>query len=116
MASRDGVERPLHGDPRLLQRAFHNLINNAVKYSGGKPVRVTADNHSVSIEDHGIGIPKRDVPHIFEPFYRASNTGTTVGHGVGLSLAKAILDKCHARLHVESVEGRSTRMIIYFRP
>ena len=106
----------VHGDPRLLQIAFHNLINNAVKYSGGKPVSVTACNHCVSIEDHGIGIPKRDVPHIFEPFYRASNTGAMAGHGVGLSLAKAILDKCQARLHVESDEGRGTRMTIRFRP
>ena len=79
-------------DAHLLRMAFHNLINNAIKYSDGQPVTIIITDHLVVIRDRGIGIPKDDLPHIFEPFYRASNTGSVIGHGVGLALAKAILE------------------------
>ena len=62
-------------DAHLLRMAFHNLINNAIKYSDGQPVTIIITDHLVVIRDRGIGIPKDDLPHIFEPFYRASNTG-----------------------------------------
>ena len=89
-------------DAHLLRMAFHNLINNAIKYSDGQPVTIIITDHLVVIRDRGIGIPKDDLPHIFEPFYRASNTGSVIGHGVGLALAKAILEKHGATVSVES--------------
>ena len=102
------------GDANLLRMAFHNLINNAVKYSEGKPVSVNIADRRVTIRDHGIGIPPEDLPHVFEPFFRASNTGSVMGHGVGLALAKAILEKHGARIKVESQQGEGTTVQVSF--
>lgn len=96
----------------LLVIAFSNLINNACKYSGGKPVDVFVDNHEVRIVDHGMGISNEDLPHIFEPFYRANNTIGIAGHGIGLSLANEIFRKYGFNLKVESEEGRGTTFTI----
>lgn len=104
----------ISADAHLLRMAFHNLINNAVKYSDGKPVSVTVADHLVVIRDRGIGIPKDDLPHIFEPFYRASNTGSVMGHGVGLALAKAILEKHGAKVNVESQPQHGTTVTVSF--
>lgn len=101
-------------DAHLLRMAFHNLINNAIKYSDGKPVSVTVSDRLVVIRDHGIGIPKDDLPHIFVPFYRASNTGSVMGHGVGLALAKAILEKHGAKVNVESQPQHETTVTVSF--
>ena len=102
-------------DAHLLRMAFHNLINNAIKYSDGKPVSITVSDHLVVIRDQGIGIPKDELAHIFEPFYRASNTGSVMGHGVGLALAKAILEKHGAKVSVESQQGEGTTVCVAFR-
>ncbi len=102
-------------DAHLLRMAFHNLINNAIKYSDGQPVTIIITDHLVVIRDRGIGIPKDDLPHIFEPFYRASNTGSVMGHGVGLALAKAILEKHGAKVSVESQQGEGTTVCVAFR-
>lgn len=102
------------GDAHLLRMAFKNIVNNAVKYSDGKPVTVTVREHKVVIRDEGIGIPKEDIPHVFEPFYRASNTGSVIGHGVGLALAKAILEKHNARLTMASRQNEGTIVTVVF--
>lgn len=102
------------GDANLLRMAFHNLINNAVKYAEGKPVSITIADRCVVIRDQGIGIPPEDLPHVFEPFFRASNTGSVSGHGVGLALAKAILEKHGARIKVQSRPGEGTLVVVSF--
>lgn len=102
------------GDGNLLRIAFHNLINNAVKYSDGKAISVTVGDHHVGIRDHGIGIPAKDLPHVFEPFFRASNTEGVSGHGVGLALAKAILEKHGAHIKILSRPGEGTLISISF--
>ena len=104
----------IQGDADLLRMAFHNLISNAVKYSAGKPVSVTIDRRIVVVHDQGIGIPQEDLPHVFEPFYRASNTGSVAGHGVGLALAKAILERHGARIRVESEPNQGTTVTVAF--
>jgi signal transduction histidine kinase len=90
------------GNINLLKLALSNIALNACKYSNNKPVslKVLAENKSVifSIKDEGIGIPERDIQHIFEPFFRASNTNKFEGHGVGLPLALNIV-----RLHKGSI-------------
>lgn len=102
------------GDANLLRMALHNLVNNAVKYSDGKPVNIVIADHRISICDHGIGIPPEDLSHVFEPFFRASNTGSVSGHGVGLALAKAILEKHGARIKVKSQPGEGTTITVCF--
>ena len=104
----------IEGDINLLRIAFQNLVGNAVKYSNGKPVTVTVANHRVVIRDQGIGIPETELPHIFEPFYRAHNTQGVRGHGVGLALAKAILERHGARISVKSQQGKGTTVCVSF--
>jgi signal transduction histidine kinase len=99
----------------LLLIALHNLINNARKYSNGKDITITVDRPYIRIEDQGIGIPQTDLKHIFEPFYRATNTTSISGHGIGLALAKQILEKCDAKISVTSIEGQGTRFQIRFK-
>ncbi len=98
----------------LLTIAMRNLVNNARKYSGGKPTSITISKKTITIEDHGIGIPENDIKHIFEPFYRASNTTSISGHGIGLALAKEILEKYGAKITLKSKEGVGTKFQCVF--
>ena len=89
----------IYGNENLLKNAFLNLIDNAFKYSLNKKMTVTVGfNHKfvfIQFIDTGIGIPYRELDSIFEPFYRASNTSSTKGHGIGLSLTQKVI-KIHS--------------------
>ncbi len=80
---------------QLLQLAFSNIVNNACKYSRNKPVWISlasSDDHIiVLIKDQGVGIPEEEISHIYEPFFRASNTHFFKGFGIGLPLARNIV-------------------------
>jgi heavy metal sensor kinase len=96
------------GDNRMIQRMLSNLLDNAIKYtlSGGSVSISIAENDAqvvVSIEDTGIGISPRDLPHIFERFYRCDESRSQAGIGLGLSLARAI-----ARAHGGDITATST--------
>jgi len=94
------------GNSNLLRLALTNIISNACKYSQNKLVRiklsVQKNNIVISVTDKGIGIPSTELQHIFEPFFRASNTQEYEGHGVGLPLTLNII-----RLHKGSIGIRS---------
>lgn len=112
----------LTGDPLLLYRAFSNLIENAYKYTEkGGTIAITSCNEVmetiVRISDTGIGIPEEDIPHIFEPFYRAdkSRSRKIAGAGLGLSIAKEILDLHKARISVTSHKEGGTVVEIRFQ-
>ena len=104
----------LMGNVNLLQLALSNIALNACKYSDNKPVilKLLAENNSIvfSIKDQGIGIPQKDVQHIFEPFFRASNTGRFEGHGVGLPLALNIIRLHKGSIAIQSNEGEGTEI------
>jgi signal transduction histidine kinase len=102
-------------DEELLNIAVKNLVNNARKYSEGSAVSIVINHGLLQINDKGIGIPKTDIAHIFEPFYRAGNTGSVQGKGVGLALAKSILKNFGANIHVVSQEGKGTTMNVVFK-
>ncbi len=102
-------------DEELLDIAIKNLVSNARKYSDGSPVTIVVNHGLLQIEDHGIGIPKTDIAHIFEPFFRAGNTGSVKGKGVGLALAKSILNNFGASIQVRSQEGKGTSMNVVFK-
>lgn len=104
------------GDRQSLLEAFVIFLDNAIKYSP-KNTSVMLDskinNYSVvvNIKDEGIGIDKKEIPHIFERFYRVdkSRTKTSVeGFGLGLSIAKQIIDKHNGKISVESGVGKGT--------
>lgn len=101
------------GDQKRLHQAIFNLVSNAVKYSdpGGKiEIRVGWDeeDHVVAeVKDHGIGIPEKDLPLIFERFYRTdrSRNRKTGGAGIGLAITKAIVHAHGGNILAESREN-----------
>ena len=104
-------------DANQLERMLANLIGNAVKYSpGGSSIEVQLSREIdeegcwavVSVIDHGIGIPTREMPFVLEPYYRASNVGAVPGTGLGLASVEHAVKKCGGRLHVDSREGVGT--------
>lgn len=106
------------GSEDMLHLAFANIIGNACKYSDNKPVEVavaSTDNKViVIIKDQGIGIPKKDLPHIYDPFFRASNTHQYEGYGIGLPLARNIIRLHKGELDVNSTEGKGTVIQVSF--
>jgi two-component system phosphate regulon sensor histidine kinase PhoR len=115
------VDRParlpaVRGDAARLAQVFVNLLHNAVKFSpdGGEvrvSVRTRTDAVVVSVEDHGVGIPRAAQPRIFERFYkvdRARVRGVTGGTGLGLAIARHIIEQHGGRIWVESAEGRGS--------
>lgn len=104
----------IKGNQQLLELAFANLVLNACKYSENKPVPITiaATNHKVIviIEDKGIGIPKDEIAYIYEPFFRASNTGKYNGYGIGLPLTRNIIRLHNGILEVNSEENQGTKI------
>lgn len=104
-------------DVMRVTRVIDNLLSNAVKYGSSHPdhptiVKLSKDtvNHSavLTIEDRGIGIPAADLPHIFEPFHRASNVRQINGTGIGLAGVKQIVEMHGGTLSIKSREGQWT--------
>jgi DNA-binding response OmpR family regulator len=87
---------PLVADAPRLRHALENLLSNALKYSDG-PVVVglarAAQGYRIEVSDRGIGIPAEDQAGIFEPFFRASNTGAKPGHGLGLCVVQTCVQE-----------------------
>jgi PAS domain S-box-containing protein len=103
----------IQGDAARLEQVLSNLIGNAIKYSPkGGAVRVTGrvlpDEVIVSVSDEGIGIPLEEQDRIFERFYRVDDalSRRTAGSGLGLYLAKAVIDAHRGRIWVESAPGQ----------
>jgi signal transduction histidine kinase len=106
------------GNRPALHRLFLVLVDNALKFSrpGGEVVLTVESRDtriSVGIEDSGIGISERDMPHIFERFYR-SDAARSGGHGLGLSLAKSIARAHGATIEVHSREGEGAKFHVNF--
>ncbi len=99
---------PMVGAPRRLRQVFTNMLSNAIRYSPpGSTVTFRAwydpDAVYLRVSDQGPGIPSDDLPHIFKDFYRAGNTGDVTGMGLGLSIAKKIVDAHHGEIAVENL-------------
>jgi len=104
-----------------LSQIFGNLIGNAVKYTptGGKvEVRLERQGEAavVTIKDSGMGIPKEDMVHLWEEFYRASNArqSSIVGTGLGLSIVKRWVETFNGFISVQSREGQGTTFTVTF--
>ncbi|MNW49025.1 Alkaline phosphatase synthesis sensor protein PhoR [compost metagenome] len=114
----------IEADEDRLRQIFMNLLSNAISYSleGGK-VRVSAiivgeggDEERVQfrVSDTGIGIPKKDLPRIFERFYRVdkARSRSSGGTGLGLSIVKHLVELHHGTIRVESKVGEGTTFIL----
>ncbi len=109
------AETALDADPALLRRALDNLLDNAAKYSGEETaVRLEARHEAgavvVEVVDRGIGIEPADLPRLFTPFFRTdrSRTRATGGVGLGLALARRIVEAHGGAIEVESVPDQGT--------
>jgi signal transduction histidine kinase len=114
---------PIVGARRRLRQVFTNLLNNAIKFAPERSTvffRAWYEPEAVifEIEDSGPGIPPDELPHVFDDFFRASNVGTTPGSGLGLSIAKKIMDAHNGtiqarNLSVEEDGKRGSRFTVY---
>lgn len=102
----------LNANENLLKIAFKNIIDNACKFSKNKRVDINLgfDDKCLIIKfiDQGIGIPDEEKDKIFEPFYRASNSNEMLGHGIGLSLVKKIIEIHKGKLEINSIINKGT--------
>ncbi len=108
----------LRGNPIRLRQLVDNLLVNAVKYTpegGTLTVNLFREGEQVILEviDTGLGIPPTDQPHIFEKFYRASNTPkSTPGTGLGLAIVKSIVENHDGRIWLESFVGKGSKFVV----
>ena len=106
----------LAGDRDRLSQVFMNLIGNAMKFTeqGGVTVRLAQTGGIVQVEvaDTGRGIPPPERARLFNRFERAPGSTTTEGVGLGLAIAKAIVDLHHGRIRVESRVGEGSRFFV----
>ena len=107
----------IEGNKDSLEKLFLIILDNAVKYSPAKKtIKIYSEkkDHTVSVyfEDQGIGIEEKDLPHIFDRFYRADSarakTVDNGGYGLGLTIAKNIVDFHHGQIKVESKPGKGS--------
>ena len=110
----------LLADGERLRQVFVNLIENGIKYSPeGEVVLVTAVRHwqqiSISVTNKGAGISPEQIPHLFERFYRADDARarTTGGFGLGLAIAKAIVEAHGGTITVKSDSGEGSTFIVH---
>ena len=103
-------------DPKLIRHTYMNLLTNAIKYTpeGGKvtvTLKLEGDNLMSSVRDTGMGIPSHQHEQIFKKFFRADNAAKveTDGTGLGLYLAKQIVEKSGGSIGFESSEGGGSR-------
>ena len=111
----------INGDPDLIKQMLWIYTENALKYSGeNKKVQYKLYKENgyacICVKDNGFGIKDEDIPHIFERFYRVdkSRNKEIPGNGLGLSIAKWIMDIHHGKIEVKSVVGQGTEFINKF--
>jgi len=108
-----------YGDRERIEQVFINLLSNAVKYTpeGGK-IDFSAENYEqfikVTVKDNGIGIPEKDIPRLFERFYRVDKARSREmgGTGLGLAIAKEIVEHHGGEIKLESVYGSGTTISV----
>ncbi|MBI5297112.1 MAG: GAF domain-containing sensor histidine kinase [Chloroflexi bacterium] len=110
-----GDDLLIDGDPNKISIALSNLVKNAITFTDqGGQILITAESVTghikVSVIDNGIGIPPSDLPRIFERFFQVEShlTRRHGGMGLGLSVAKAMIEMHGGRIHAESVAGRGS--------
>ncbi|OFI05051.1 alkaline phosphatase synthesis sensor protein PhoR [Clostridium acetireducens DSM 10703] len=111
----------LNCDEKFLERAFNNIIYNAVVHNDENvKIKVSIENIKeeiiITIKDKGKGIAKEDLSKIFERYYRGTNTGEShKGSGLGMAISKAIIEAHNGKIKIESKIGSGTKVAINFK-
>ncbi|MEI6766865.1 MAG: HAMP domain-containing sensor histidine kinase [Bacteroidota bacterium] len=116
MAAHDSEKTFVSGNEVMLRTALLNLLENACKFSVGKPIDISLDREGafvhITIQDHGIGIMPDELEHIFQPFFRGKNTGEVQGSGMGLSVVDKIIKLHNGSISVKSEVEQGTTFVI----
>nr|WP_067058511.1 PAS domain-containing sensor histidine kinase [Mucilaginibacter sp. L294] len=115
-----GKESMIKLDQNLLKNCVFNLIANAIKYSGENTfiefnTEISDTGCTVIIKDNGIGIPEKDQKHLFEPFFRAHNTGNIPGTGLGLNIVARYTELMQGSIKFNSEVNKGTSFTISFK-
>jgi len=114
--SLDGELPFVRADAAQLERALVNLLENAIRFSGGEQSlvrgRALADRVVIRVVDRGPGIPPGDIDHVFEPFYQRSDDRPHEGSGLGLAIVRGLVEVNGGRVWAESVPGQGTTFVI----
>jgi PAS domain S-box-containing protein len=107
-------------DPKLFNHILTNLLENSLKYSPQDSkiqfdLNCTQNEVIFTIKDRGMGIPREDLSHIFDSFYRAKNVRTLSGTGLGLSIVKKCVDLHKGEISVNSIVGEGTTFFVTLR-
>lgn len=112
------ADKPLYvkADRQQLRRVILNIIGNSIKYMNKEEKTIsisleeTSDFALIMIKDNGMGVPKEDIPYIFDRFYRVdpSRNTSTGGSGLGLAIAKLIIDEHGGSIWMDSEENQGT--------
>jgi len=114
-----GTRNTVRLDQNLLKNCIVNLINNAIKYSGENSfidfhTEINEKNCLITVNDNGIGIPQADQKHLFEAFFRAHNTGTIPGTGLGLNIVARYTQLMNGKIDFKSSVNQGTLFTITF--
>jgi two-component system, OmpR family, sensor histidine kinase MprB len=112
-------------DAARLDRAVTNLLDNAAKFaaarvpapSGAETVAVRlATDGTLTVRDHGPGIPAEALPHVFDRFYRADQARALPGSGLGLAIVAQVADSHHGRVTIENADGGGVLATLWLPP
>lgn len=117
----EGDRQTVFLDGHLLRNVLNNLLSNAIKYSPADSeiqvtVRSDAGQLAFTVRDKGIGIPPAEQEHLFQRFFRASNTTGIAGTGIGLSIVKKYLDLMGGGIHFRNVPDGGTEFTVVLPP
>jgi two-component system sensor histidine kinase KdpD len=106
----------VEADAAQLERAFANLLENAIRHGGGRPVlvksRLIGGKITLRVVDQGPGIPESEWQRIFEPFQRGEGNGAQGGTGLGLAIAKGFVEANGGEIGVESLPGQGSSFVV----
>jgi len=107
----------INGDLKQIKTLLINLLDNAIKYNkenGKIDIKISKDQENliIRISDTGIGIPEKELPYIFDRYFRAIKTKKMIGAGLGLNISKSIIDAHNGRIDVRSKVNEGTQFEI----
>lgn len=108
----------IYGNKALLGEVWQNLLNNAFKFVQEDRGEIHVMLHivdgmiQVTVSDNGIGMTQEELEHMFDKFYQADKSRTTIGNGLGLSLVKRIINLHNGTIDAESEKGKGTRFLV----